>query len=159
MVEPASPGRGKRGFDSASAQEHDPFVVEYATIAAALSMLASSVGGVFASALPATDVRAGAQIAAVARAHGVPAAQARSAYKKAPFGKPALRYLYAIGWVGSASNLAACKAAQVLGPDPKVAATQALRASPKALALLRKAHLTLSQAAAAVARGTTDGCA
>jgi hypothetical protein len=83
-------------------------VVEYATIAAALSMLGSSLGGALAAAIPSTDVRAGSQIAAVARAHHVPAARARAAYSKAPFGTPALRYLYAIGWVGSASNLGAC---------------------------------------------------
>jgi hypothetical protein len=76
----------------------------------------------------------------------------------APFGTPALRYLYAIGWVGSASNLGACKAAQVLGPEPQMAASQALRASPNALALLRRAHLTVARAAAAIGRGTTDGC-
>jgi hypothetical protein len=134
-------------------------VVEYATIAAALSMLASSLGGALGSAIPSTDARAGARIAALARAHAVSAPQARAAYAKAPFAKPTMRYLYALGWVGSASNLSACKAAQILGPDPKVAATQALTASPKALALLQKARVTVSQAAAAIARGTTDGCA
>jgi hypothetical protein len=39
-----------------------------------------------------------------------------------------------------------------------MAASQALRASPNALALLRRAHLTVARAAAAIGRGTTDGC-
>ena len=76
-----------------------------------------------------------------------------------PYRKPALRYLYTVGWVSAASDLNSCKAAQLLGPDPAVAAAQALRGSPKTLALLRAAHLTVGQAATAIARGTTDGCA
>ena len=63
-----------------------------------------------------------------------------------------------MGWVGAASNLATCKATQLLGPDPSVAAAQAIQGSPKALSLLRAAHITVSQAAAAMGRGSTDGC-
>ena len=153
------PAEGTRAVDSADERLHDPFVVEYATIAAALSMLASSLGGAFASVLPATDAKAGARIAAVAQSHGVSASRARAAYAKAPYGTPAQRYLYAIGWVGSASDLQKCTAARLLGPDPATAAAQALRASPKTLALLRRAHLTVARAAAALARGAADGCA
>jgi hypothetical protein len=61
--------------------------------------------------------------------------------------------------VSAASDLSSCEAAQVLGPDPTVAAAQALRGSPKTLAMLRAAHVSVGQAAAAIGRGTTDGCA
>jgi len=133
-------------------------VVEYATVTAVLGMLASSLSGSLGTALPASNTTAASRIAAVARAHHVPAAQAQSALGKAPYGTPALRYLYAVGWVSAASNVASCRAAQVLGPDPRVAASQALRGSPKTLALLRASHVQVSQAAAAIGRGTTDGC-
>jgi len=134
-------------------------VVEYATVTAALAMLASSLSGAFGSVLPATDTKAASIVSAVARSHHVSGSLARGAYEKAPYRKPALRYLYTVGWVSSASNLSSCKAAQLLGPDPVVAAAQALRSSPKTLALLRTAHLTVAQAAAALGRGVTDGCA
>jgi hypothetical protein len=39
------------------------------------------------------------------------------------------------------------------------AAAHALQGSPKTLALLHAAHITVGQAAAAIGRGTNDGCA
>jgi len=134
-------------------------MVEYATITAALAMLASSLHGIVGGALPLSDRKAGPQVASIARSQHVSGAQARAAYAKASYRKPALRYLYAVSWVSSASNLSACEAAKLLGPDPTAAAAQALRASPKTLVLLGKAHITVSQAASAIGRGTTDGCA
>ena len=134
-------------------------MAEYATVTAALAMLASSLTGAFGSALPSTDAKAVSIVSAVARSHHVSGSRARGAYEEAPYRKPALRYLYTVGWVSAASDLNSCKAAQLLGPDPAVAAAQALRGSPKTLALLRAAHLTVGQAATAIARGTTDGCA
>jgi hypothetical protein len=138
---------------------HYGAVAEYATVTAALAMLASSLTGAFGSILPATDTKATSMVAAVARSHHVSGPQARGVYAKAPYRRPALRYLYTVGWLSAASDLNRCKAAQVLGPDPVVGAAQALRASPKTLGLLRTAHLRVSQAAAAIGRGTTDGCA
>ena len=133
-------------------------MVEYASITAAVTFFVTSLGGVYGKVLPTTTVKATALVVTVARTHNVSGPQARAAYAKAPFAKPALRYLYALGWLGSASNLAACKAAQILGPDPEVAATQSLQASPQALAALRASHLTVKQAATAIGKGTTDGC-
>jgi len=136
-------------------------VVEYASITAALAILASSLSGVVGSvgALPSNDLRATALISAAARSHQVSGSEARTAYARAPYRKPVLRYLYAVAWVGAASDRAACTTALLLGPEPREAATQALRHSPKLLARLRAARLTVSQAATAIGRGTTDGCA
>jgi hypothetical protein len=134
-------------------------MVEYATVAAALAMLASSLSGALGSALPSSDVKAASAVATIARSHHLAAPVARAAYAKAPYKRPALRYLYSVGWVSAASDLSSCEAAQVLGPDPTVAAAQALRGSPKTLAMLRAAHVSVGQAAAAIGRGTTDGCA
>jgi hypothetical protein len=133
-------------------------MVEYAGLTAALTILVASLNGVFATALPSTGARADTLVSTIARSHGVPAPEARAAYAAAPYPKPALRYLYAVGWVGSVSSSTTCKVAQVLGPDPATAATQALQGSPSALGMLRRAHITISQAANAFARGSADGC-
>jgi hypothetical protein len=133
-------------------------MVEYASVMAAVSFFVASLTGVYGKVLPTTTSRATALVTSVAKQHNVPTSRARSAYATAPYKKPALRYLYALGWIGSAADLAACKAAQVLGPDPAVAATQSLQASPQALAALRTSHVTVKQAAAAIGQGTTDGC-
>lgn len=133
-------------------------MVEYASITAALTIFVTSLSGTFASGLSSNTTKSAGLVAAFARSHHVSAPQARAAYAAAPYTKPALRYLYAVGWVGAASNLTTCKVAQVLGPDPSVAAAQALQGSPKALALLHSAHVSVSQAASAIGHGSTDGC-
>jgi hypothetical protein len=136
-------------------------VVEYASITAALAILASSLAGVVGSVgeLPATQPKANALVAVAARSHRVPAVRARAALAQAPYRRPVLRYLYAIGWIGAASDRTKCAAARLLGPEPDVVAAAALRRDPKLLARLRAAHLTVRQAATALGRGATDGCA
>lgn len=134
-------------------------MVEYATITAAMAILAASLAGAFGSVLPSTDVKAATAVSRVAAKQGVSGADARAAYAKAPFRRPVLRYLYAVGWVGAAKDLASCQAGLFLGPGPNVAAAQSIRRSPKVLARLRAARVTVSQAATALGRGATDGCA
>ena len=145
-------------LDEQCASLHDQAMVEYASVLSAVSFFVASLTGVYGRVLPTTTVRATALAASVAGSHHVSSAKARRAYAAAPYQKPALRYLYTVGWIGSAADLAACKAAQVLGPDPTAAATQSLEASPQALAVLRASHVTVAEAAAAIGRGTTDGC-
>ena len=136
-------------------------MVEYASITAALAVLVASLSGLVGSmgALPSNDLRATALVSAAARSHHVSSSEARGAYAKAPFRKPVLRYLYAVGWVNAASNHTACTTAELLGPDPRTAVRAALARKPTLLARLRTAHVTPSQAATALARGTHDGCA
>jgi len=133
-------------------------MVEYASIVSAVSFFVASLSGAYGSLLPSTAATARAGAVSIARSHNLSGAQAKTAYAKAPFKRPALRYLYAVGFVGSASNLAACKAAQILGPDPTSAATQSLEASPRAVATLRASHVTIAEAASAIGKGTTAGC-
>ncbi len=149
----------RRALDPEPIGNDDPLMVEYASVLSAVSFFVASLSGAYGSLLPSTTTRATANVATIARAHKVSGPQARAAYAKAPFRRPELRYLYTVGWIGSASNFAACKAAQILGPDPSAAATQSLEASPAALAALRASHVTIAQAAAAIGKGTTDGCA
>jgi TctA family transporter len=137
---------------------HDAVVVEYSGLTAALAVLVSSISGVFVSALPSTSARAAALVAAAARSNHVSAPAARAAYARARYRKPALGYLYAVGWVDAASHASSCKAALLLGPDPRTGAAQAIRAQPKFVARLRAAHIGVNQAAAAIGRGITEGC-
>jgi hypothetical protein len=136
-------------------------MVEYGSITAALAILVSSLGGVLGSvgALPATDARATALVATAARSQHVSGPQARAAYASAPYRKPVLRYLYALAWVTAAADRAKCNAQLLLGPDPREAAVAAIKQKAKLLARLRAAHITVSQAATAIGRGTRDGCA
>lgn len=136
-------------------------VVEYASITAALAILASSLAGVVGSVatLPATDAKATALVAAAATAHHVPKADARAAYAKAPYRLPVLRYFYAVGWVGAAQDRARCVAELLLGPKPSDAAGAAIKQTPKLLAKIRAAKITVRQASTALGRGATDGCA
>jgi len=134
-------------------------VAEYATLIGSLSALFSSLSIVAHSVqVPLTSVGAQAMAVSTARSHGVSGPAGKAAYASAPFKKPALRYLYSVGWVGAASNVPSCKAALVFGADPKAAAAQALQQSPALLARLRSARITQAQASAAVGRGFQDGC-
>lgn len=133
-------------------------MVEYASITAAISIFVSALGSVAGSALPASTAKALPAVVTIAQSHEVSAPAAKVAYRKAPFGRPALRYLYAAGWVGATSNLDACKLAQLPGADPVTAATQALQSSPKALSVLKASHVTVKQAATALGEGTIAGC-
>src|SRR4051794_2758477 len=131
---------------------------EYGGLVAAMAVLAASLSAALGS-VPATNGKAVAGVVAFAQSQHVSRPEARKAYERAPYRKPALRYLYAVAWVAAAKDRAKCQAQLLLGPDPRVAAATAIRHSPKLLARLRAVHLTVSQAATAIGRGTTDGCA
>ena len=135
-------------------------MVEYASITAALAILAGAVSGTLGAvrALPATNAKATALVTSAAVSQHVSGSGARSAYEKAPYRQPALRYLYVVAWVAAAGDHTRCQAQLLLGPDPREAAAAAIRRTPRLLARLRTAHLTVAQAATAIGRGTKDGC-
>ena len=86
-------------------------IVEYAGILAGLSLLAATLTGAYGQNVTAVFAADGAGVAAVGKAahvQHVPSAGARAAYKKAPSSKPALRYLFALGWIGGTRNKTAC---------------------------------------------------
>ncbi len=136
-------------------------MVEYSSISAALAILTVALAGALAHGvqLPSNDVRAKALVVKAARSQHVAGREARAAYAKAPFRKPALRYLYVVGWVSASADRAACQTALLLGPKPKAQAAQLIRRSPTLLTRLKSARLSVSQAATALGRGTLDGCA
>ncbi|HUK44954.1 MAG TPA: hypothetical protein VLV28_06650 [Gaiellaceae bacterium] len=134
-------------------------MVEYATVTAALASLVSSLSLVLGSTTAALNsTNAAALVSSAARTYHVSGTDAHAAYGHAPYHKPGLRYLYTVGWVGADSNIGACKAALLLGPDPTPAATQALKGNSKLLARLNASGITVTQAATAIARGYNDGC-
>ena len=133
---------------------------EYGGIAAAMATLVASLTVAFTAgySLPTIDAKATSAVTAAATKKHVSGAEAKAAYANAPFRKPVLRYLYAMAWVSAASDKTKCHAQLLLGGDPKAAAAAAIKRSPKMVARVKAAHITISQASTALARGLTDGC-
>ncbi len=134
-------------------------MAEYAGLTAVLAVLLTSVGGLVTSiqALPATSAQATRLVAAGASRAKVAIPEARRAYRAAPYRKPALKYLYAVGWIGAASSRDACRQALVLG-SPRADVLHALERSAEIRLRLRRAKIPRAVAAAAVARGFSAGC-
>ncbi len=136
-------------------------MLELATIVAALSLLSTSLSGLQARVL---DRLAGSNAAAVqqavvrAKASHVPPAGARQAYARAPFAKPALRYVYATGWIAGVKDQRDCILAKLDVGGTRDFALKALRADAKTLRQLRRLHLTAVQAATAFTRGFVSAC-
>ena len=85
--------------------------VEYAGILAAVSLMAITLTGAYGKNVAAVFESSGVGITAVAKAakaQKVAPAGAKAAYKRAPYVKPALKYLYALGWIGGTKNPGAC---------------------------------------------------
>jgi hypothetical protein len=136
-------------------------VVEFATIVASISLLATSLSGLQASIaekLSGSDAVAVQQAVAGARRAGAPPTGARSAYAHSPYKKPALRYVYATGWVAGTKHRAGCALAS-LDVDSTISLTiKAIRANASAMRKLRRLHLTAVQAGHAFARGFVSAC-
>ena len=134
-------------------------MVEYASLTAALAGLFASLSVVIGAArLPASAVDATALVAAAARSNHVSSSQAHGAFAGAPYARPALRYLYSVGWVWAAANAGTCKAALLLGAKPSQAAAQAFAQAPNLVERLRSSRISLPEAATAVGQGITAGC-
>src|SRR5262245_7990601 len=91
-------------------------MVEYASLVAALAVLASTLTGAFGqrlAVLPGSTAAALPTLSAGARSQGIRAAEARAAYKKAPYSKPVLKYLFAVGWIGGKKDPVSCLFARV----------------------------------------------
>lgn len=136
--------------------------VEYAGILAAISLMAVTLTGAYGQAVTAVFTSSGAGVAAVAKAakaQKVSPAAARAAYNRAPYRKPVLKYLYALGWIGGTKNLGQC-GLTLLGQDAaKEQAARELRANAKLVAQLRKRSVSVSAAANAVTAGVVSACA
>jgi hypothetical protein len=136
--------------------------VEYAGILAAVSLMAISLTGAYGRNVSAVFNSSSVGIAAVAKAakaQKVSVAGAKTAYRRAPYKKPALRFLYGLGWIGGTKNLAQCGLTS-LGPGAaRDAAVQDMRKNPKLVAQLKRRGISVSAAANAVTNGVVSACA
>ena len=86
-------------------------IVEYASIVSAMAVLASTLAGAFGdrlAVLPTTSGGALSALSAGAKAQKVSPGEARAAYQRAPYSKPVLKYLYAVGWIGGKKSPLSC---------------------------------------------------
>ena len=80
--------------------------VEYAGILAAVSLMAIALTGAYGRNVAAVFDTSSVGVTAVvkaAKAQKVSVAGAKAAYVRAPYKKPALKFLYGLGWIGGSS--------------------------------------------------------
>jgi hypothetical protein len=100
-----------------------------------------------------------ASVAKAAKAQKVSPAGAKAAYNRAPYKKPALKYLYALGWIGGTKNVGQC-GLTLLGQDAaKEQATREMRSNTKLVTQLKKRAISVAAAARAVTKGVVSACA
>jgi len=136
--------------------------VEYAGILAAVSLMAIALTGAYGRNVTAVFNTSSVGITAVvkaAKAQKVSVPGAKAAYVRAPYKKPALKFLYGLGWIGGTKNLTQC-GLTLLGPGAaKDAAVQDMRRNPKLVAQLKRRGISVSAAANAVTTGVVSACA
>jgi hypothetical protein len=136
-------------------------VVEYASLLTALAVLASTLSGAFGeklAVLPTSSATAVSSINAGARAQGVPPAQARAAYKRAPYRKTVLRYLYAVGWIGGKKSPVSCLFARVQPEETQAEALAEIRKNRKLSRQLARRGVSKPAAAKVVVAGIASAC-
>ena len=136
-------------------------MVEYASVTSAVALIAIALAGFqakVAAILPTSSATAVTLAAKTASGQGVSTAGAREAARTAPYRKPALRYLYAAGWVAGTKKEVACRLTQ-LAPDTAARhAADALRRDAAARSRLSKMGVTVTTAARAITRGIASAC-
>ena len=136
--------------------------VEYAGILAAVALMAATLTGAYGQTVTAVFASSTAGVASVAKAakaQKVSTAGAKTAYTHAPYKKPALKYLYALGWIGGTKNPGQCGLA-LLGQDAaNEQAARELRSNTKLMTQLRKRSISVSAAATALTKGVVSACA
>jgi hypothetical protein len=137
-------------------------VVEYAGILAAVSLMAATLTGAYGQTVTAVFASSGAGIASAANAakvQKVPPAGAKAAYKRAPYAKPALKYLYALGWIGGTKNPGQCGLTLLGEGAAKDQAADGIRKNAKLVAQLKRRSISVSAAANALTKGVVSACA
>ena len=136
--------------------------VEYAGILAAVSLMAITLTGAYGKNVTAVFESSGVGITAVAKAakaQKVAPAGAKAAYKRAPYVKPALKYLYALGWIGGMKNPGGCGLTLLGEGAAKDEAARQMRSNTKLVAQLKKRAISVSTAANVVTTGVVSECA
>jgi hypothetical protein len=130
------------------------YAVVTSTVAAVLIAAFAGVGRT----LPATTAKAGATVARVATASKVSGPAARAALTRAPYKRPQLRTLYALGWIAGTKDRATCLVATTTGGSTLEASRAALRHLPDLRGLLRRSRVTEQAAVRAVDAGFRSSC-
>jgi hypothetical protein len=136
-------------------------VVEYAGIVAGLALLASTLSGAYGQNVAAVFASSGAGVTAVekaARAQHVSAPGAKAAYKRAPYAKPVLKYLYAMGWIGGMRNRGQCGLTLIGQDAARQQAKTEILGNRKLLGQLKKRGVTAVTAARALVAGVVSAC-
>jgi len=136
-------------------------IVEYASVIAAMSILVSTITGAFGqqlASLPTTQANAVSAVSAGARAQKVSVRQARVVYKKAPYSKPVLKYLYTVGWIGGKKSSLSCLFARTDASGTEHEALSEIRKNAKLVHQLRRAHVGLKLAATTLVSGIASAC-
>jgi hypothetical protein len=137
-------------------------MVEYASLVAAMAVLASTLTGAFGqklAVLPSSSATALTSVSAGARAQGVPPAQARAAYRRAPYSKPVLKYLYAVGWIGGKKSPLSCLFARVQPEETRAEALAEIRKNRKLSRQLARRGVSKPMAAKVLVTGIASACA
>jgi hypothetical protein len=137
-------------------------IVEYAGILAAVSLLAATLTGAYGQNVAAVFASNTAGIAAVgkaANAQKVSPAGAKTAFKRAPYSKTALRYLYALGWIGGTKSPGQCGLTLLGEGAAKDQAARELRSNTKLVTQLKRRGVSVSAAATALTKGVVSACA
>ena len=136
--------------------------VEYAGILAAVALMAATLTGAYGKSVTAVFATGTAGVAAVAKAakaQKVSPAGAKTAYNHAPYKKPALKYLYALGWICGTKNAGQCGLTLLGQGAAKDQAARELRANAKLVAQLKRRGVSVSAAANALTSGVVSACA
>jgi hypothetical protein len=137
-------------------------VVEYAGILAAVTLMAVTLTGAYGKNVSAVFDSSSVGIAAVgkaAKAQKVAPAGARTAYRRAPYTKPALKYLYALGWIGGTRNHGQCGLTLLSQAAAKEQAAHDMHANAKLVSQLKRRGVSVSAAATALTKGVVSACA
>ena len=136
-------------------------MAEYALVTAVMAslvVLAAIPQAQLSKQLPVTAQRAQALVTKSARTSSVPVAEARAALARAPFSRPALRYLYASGWINGRLRPADCVFAKVSAASIQRQMLETIKRDSRLVSRLRRMKVTQAQAAHALTKGTASAC-
>ena len=123
-----------------------------------MAMTLLGVQGQKVTRLPTTAAVAIQLVESAARAQHVPVGNARTAYKRAPYTRPVMKYLYAIGWIGGKKEPLSCTFTRTSQGNAERETTAALKRNKKLTAQLGKLHVSPAAAAKALVRGVVSSC-
>ena len=126
-----------------------------------MAVLASTLSGAFGerlAVLPTSSATALSSLAAGAKAQNVPPGEARAAYKRAPYSKPVLKYLHAVGWIGGKKDPVSCLFARVQPDETAQEALAEIRKNRKLSRQLARRNVSKPAAAKVVVAGIASAC-